>query len=105
MPVPALVMPNPVPLMTPPTVRSPPLTVTVRVALSVTAPVPRLRSLVPVKVKLLFQFCALLFVSVIAPPLVLLMVAAPEMVKAPVPRAVALLMLSVPVELKVVMPP
>ena len=57
-----------------------------------TAPVPRFRSFVPVKAKSPFQFCALLFVRVIAAPLVLSMVP-PVMVSVPVPMAVAELML------------
>ena len=65
----------------PPTVRLLDATVTVRLALMVTAPVPRLRSLGPAKVKSTFQFWALLVESVIAVPLVLPMVP-PEMVKA-----------------------
>ena len=73
------------------------MTVTVRLLLMVTAPVPRLRSLVPAKVKSAFQFCALFVESVIAAPLVLPIVP-PEIVNTPVPRAAALLMLSCPAE-------
>ena len=72
-------------------------TVTVRLLLMVTAPVPRLRSLLPAKVKSPLQFCALLVESVMAPPLVLPIVP-PEIVKAPLPRAEALLRLSCPAE-------
>ena len=94
-PAPALVRPNVLPPIAPPTVRLPPFTVTVRLALIVTAPVPRFRSLVPVKVKLPFQCCALLLLRVMAPPLVLSIVP-PATVKVPVPGAAALLRLSVP---------
>ena len=107
-PAPALVRPKPLPEMTPPTVRLPPLTVTVRVAFMATAPVPRFRSFVPVKAKLPFQFCALFVERVTLEPLVLSSVP-PVIVKAPVPRAELvppepeLLILSVPIE-RVVMP-
>ena len=50
--------------MTPPMVRLLDVTVTVGLVLMVTAPAPRLRSFVPAKVKLPFQFCALLVESV-----------------------------------------
>ena len=94
-PAPDLVRLKPDPLITPPTVKFPPLAVTVREAFSVTAPVPRFRSLVPVNVKLLFQFWALLVLRVSALPLVLSIVP-PEIVKVPVPSAEALLMFKVP---------
>ena len=88
--------------MMPPTVKLLAATVTVREAFIVTAPVPIFRSFVELKVKSPFQFCALLFVSVMFAPLVLPRV--PEtMVKAPVPSAVALLIASVP--LRSVVPP
>src|SRR6202022_2213806 len=104
-PVPALVRLKPVPLMTPPTVRLLPLTVTVRLPPRVTAPVPRFRLWVPVKVKLPFQTCALLLESVIALPVVLSMMALlpPAMVNVPVPSALALLIFSVPA--LIVVPP
>ena len=60
-----------------------------------TAPVPRFSAFEPVKVKSPFQFCGLLLDSVSEPPLVLLIVP-PEIVKVPVPSAVALLMFNVP---------
>ena len=66
-----------------------------RIGVKATAPVPMLRLLVPVKVKLDAQVWALLFERVIAPPEVLSMVP-PLMVNVPVPMAVALLMFSVP---------
>ncbi len=72
-------------------------TVTVRLLLMATAPVPRLRLLAPANVKSPPQVCALLVESVIAAPLVLPIVP-PEIVNAPVPRAAALLMLSCPAE-------
>src|SRR2546428_414858 len=53
----------------PPTVSVPALAVTVRLAPRVTPPVPRFKSLVPVKVKLPFQASALLVESVMAAPL------------------------------------
>ena len=84
MPVPALVRLSPAPLIAPPTVRTFELTVTVRLLLIVTAPAPRLRSLVPANVKSLFQFWALLVERVIAVPLVLPMVP-PEIVKSRCP--------------------
>ena len=80
--------------MTPPTVRLLAFTVTVRLAPKVTAPVPRFKLCVPVKLKLPFHACALLLESVIAPAVVLSIVP-PLMVKVPVPSAVALLILTV----------
>src|SRR6266478_563459 len=97
-PEPAFVKLNVLPLMIPPTVSVPPLTVTVRLAFIATAPVPRFRFCVPVNVKFAFQFCALLLVSEIAPPLVLSIVDAPLMVNVPDPIAVALLMFNVPAD-------
>ena len=91
MPAPFFVRPKLAPDIAPPTVRLPAETVMVREAFMVTLPVPRFRSFVPTKVKLPFQFWALLVVSVFALPLVLSIVP-PAMVKLPVPRAVALLM-------------
>ena len=98
-PAPALVSENPLPLMTPPTVRVLALTVTVRLAPSATAPVPRLSALVPVKAKSPDQDCALLLISVTATPLVLSSVP-PARVSVPAvaPAAVLLLRLSVPAE-------
>ena len=102
MPAPVLVRLKPLPLMAPPTMRSLEATVTVRLLLMVTGPAPRLRSLVPAKVKLPFQFCALLVESVMALPLLLPRVP-PAIVKVPLPRAEALLTLSCP-EVSVVPP-
>ena len=94
-PLPALVKPRPEPEIMPPTVRLPAETVTVGVTPRVTLPVPRFRSFVPVKVNELFQFCALLFVRVMAPALVLSIVPPLRVnAKVPLPRAVALLILS-----------
>ncbi len=107
--MPAFVRLSPAPLMTPPTVRVLALTVTVRLAFIVTAPVPRFKLFVPAKVKLPFQFCALLVNKVTLAPLVLSRLP-PLMTKvaavAPMGPAVALpppLMASVP-ELSVVVP-
>ena len=95
MPEPFLVRPKPEPEIMPPTVKLPALTVMVREAFIVTFPVPIFRSFVPVKAKSPFQLCVLLLVRVFELPLVLL--SDPEtMVKAVVPRAVALLSASVP---------
>ena len=85
-PAPALVRPK-LPDTTPPTVRMLALTVTVRLAPRVTAPVPRFSAFEPVKVKSLFQFCTLLVESVTDAPLVLSRVAVLEIVKLPVPMA------------------
>ena len=101
MPVPALVRLKDPPI-TPPTVRVLALTVTWRFAPRVTAPVPRFRLLVPVKVKSPFQFWVLLLVSVMAPPEVLSIIP-PEIVKVPVPIEVAWFKLRVPA-FKVVVP-
>ena len=96
-PVPALVSALPVPLaITPPAVRVPAEVVIVGVAFNVTLPVPRFRLFEPVKVKLPFQTSALLLLSVIAPPLLLLMVVPLAMVNVPVPSAAAPLMFNVP---------
>ena len=79
-------------------------TVTWRVAApSETAPVPRLRSLVPANVKLPDQVWALLVESVIAPPLVLPSVVPLPMTSGPLPIADAALRLRRPA-LKVVPP-
>ena len=85
-PAPALVRLK-APLMIPPTCRVLALTVTVRLAFNVTAPVPRLSEFVPVKVKLLLQAWTLFVSSDWAIPLVLSRVAAPLIVNVPVPRA------------------
>ena len=104
-PAPAFVRLKPLPLMTPPTVRLLAFTVTVRLAPKVTAPVPRFKLCVPVKVKLPFQTWALLVESVIAPPVVLSMTALllAAIVNVPVPSALALLIFSVPAV--IVVPP
>lgn len=96
-PEPALVRPRPEPEIMPPTVRLPAETVIVGVAPSVTLPVPRLRSFVPVKAKSPPQLWVLLFERVMAEPLVLSIVP-PEIVKVPLPRAVAALMLIWPAD-------
>ena len=56
-PLPALVREYPAPEMTPPTVSVLAETVTCRLAASVTGPVPRLRGLLPLKVKSPCHFC------------------------------------------------
>ena len=63
-----------------------PFTVTVRAALRVTWPRPRLSALLPVKAKLPFQLCALFVSTFTVEPLVLSIVP-PAIVSAPVPRA------------------
>jgi len=83
--------------MTPGTVRVLLLTVTMGETVMVTAPVPRLRGAVPVKVKLPDQVSGLLLVRVSAPR-VLLSRVPPERVRRPVPTAVELLRLRVPPE-------
>jgi len=95
-PAPALVMLSPEPEMIPPTVKVSALTVTVGLAFKVTAPSPRFKLLLPVKVKLPFQFWALLFDRVIADPEALSIVVPAAIVKAPVPKAAALLISKVP---------
>ena len=95
-PDPAFVKTN-APLMIPPSVRLFALVVTVRAAISVTAPVPRLRALLPTNAKFPPHVWALLLLSVIAVPLVLSMLP-PLMVSVPVPIALALLMSNSPVE-------
>ena len=84
--------------MTPPTVRvlAAVELVMVRLLFIVTAPVPRFRLLVPVKVKFPSQTCALFAVRVSATPALLLNVVPSLMVKVPDPSAVALLMKMVP---------
>ena len=95
-PEPASLKLNP-PLIIPPSVKvaEPFVIVTVEFALNVTAPVPRFKLDVPVKVKLPLQFWTLLLERVIAAPEVLSKVP-PDKFKAPVPIAVALLMFNVP---------
>ena len=77
----------------------PALTVTVRFALKVTAPVPRFKSLVPLKTKSPLQVCALLLLNVKADPLVF-SIDPPDIVKdeAAAPNAVVLLIFNVPAE-------
>ena len=84
--MPALVIPKAVALTTPPTCSVFAVTVRMRLALSVTAPVPRFSELVPVKVKLPFQVWALLVRNDCASPLVLSNVP-PAMTSVPVPIA------------------
>ena len=86
-----------------PTVRLPAVTVTARVAPSVTAPVPRFKSFVPTNAKSPFQLWALFVERVIAPPLVLFK-EPPVMTRVPFEMALALLIASVP-EVTVVLPP
>ena len=81
----------------PPTVKVPAAIVAFRLPVSVTAPVPRLRLLLPPNVKSPAHDWVLLLVSVMAAPLVLSNVP-PLMVNRPVPMAVALLMSSVPAD-------
>jgi hypothetical protein len=83
-----------------PVLRVPALTVTARVLPlppKLTGAVPKLRSLLPVKVKSAFQICGFWVVETIAAPLVLSM-RPPAMVNAPgpLPKAVGLLRLRVP---------
>ena len=75
---------------------------------TVIAPVPNVKLFVPVKVSVspvALNVTALLFAIVIAEPLVLLMVPDAVTVKAPVPSAVALLILMVPLPDVNVVPP
>ena len=94
MPAPFFVKEN-APDITPPTVKVFAVVVNVLLAERATAPVPKLRGLVPVNIKSAFQFCALFVLSVMAAPEVLSIVPA-DMVNVPVPMADALLMFSVP---------
>ena len=99
-PLPALVIPRektPSPI-TPPTVSvvAALLVVMVGVVPRVTAPLPRSMLSVPVKVKLPFQFCALLLAMVSSEPLVLSMVVPAPIVSAPLPRAESLPSFRVP---------
>ena len=82
--------------MAPPTVRLRERTVRILDALRVTAPLPKFRSPeVPANAKSPFQFCVLLFVSVLVLPLVLSIVP-PVIVNVPLPTAVLLLIAKVP---------
>ena len=100
-PVPSFVSENPAPWIEPPTVSWLPATVTVRLPLNVTGPVPRLSGLkvVPENAKSAFQFCGITPESVTATPDVLPIVP-PLIVNGPVPtagpRARALLMFRLP---------
>ena len=87
------------PLTTPPTVNVPALTVNVRLALNVTVPVPRFKSLLPLKTKSPLHVCALLLLNVKADPLVLSS-DPPEIVtaEAAAPKALELLIFNVPAE-------
>ena len=82
-PAPSLVRP-PLPATVPPTVSVLPLTVSVRPALIVTGPEPRFKLVVPVKVKLAFQFCGQAL-SVTLAALVLSKIIGAEMVNVFVP--------------------
>ena len=90
-PAPALVNPSvpAISVMLPPTVNLPPLTVIVRtvppVTVEVAAPVPKFKSLGPLKVISAFQFWAGLETSVTVWPLVLPMV--PPLMVSPTPKA------------------
>ena len=108
-PVPALVSEMAPPPMIPPTCKVPPLMVTVRLALGVTAPTPSDKEFVPVKAKSAFQFWRLFVRRTCETPLVLSSVP-PEIVKVPEPKADAalvppLLRFNVPVALVVTPPP
>ena len=72
-----------------------PANVMTRLAVVVAVPVPKFKLLLPPKVKLPATVTALLFVSVIAPALVLSIMPAVR-VTAPVPTAVALFTFSLP---------
>ena len=74
------------PLITPPTVKVLPPTVTVRLPPKTTAPEPMSSGLLPAKVKSPFQFCALLVPRATGAPSVLSMMP-PLMVKGPLPMA------------------
>ena len=77
----------------------PALTVNVRFAPKVTSPVPKFRSLVPLKTKSALHVCALLLLNVSAEPLVLSS-DPPEIVntEAAAPNALELLIFNVPAE-------
>ena len=96
-PTPALVSVMAPPPITPPTVRLPLLIVIVRLALGVTAPAPKFKSLDPAKVKSPFHDCAYAEVVIAAPEV--LSIVPPVIVKvlaAVAPSAAALLMFNVP---------
>ncbi len=80
------------PLVTPPNVKVLAVTVIVGVAVKVMVPVPWVRLLLPVKVKLAPMLKALVMLT--APEVA--SIVPPEMVKVPVPRAAALLISNVP---------
>ena len=86
MPDPLLVRVKAPPPTTPPTEREPAVTVMMRLALTVTAPVPRFRSPGPLKPKSPFHDCAWFAVRVTAFPLALPR-APPLMIKVPEPSA------------------
>ena len=98
LPVPLKVRPV-APLISPPTVKVLPESVTVGLLLKAMAPVPRFKALVPPKVKLAFQFIALLFKVTKLPKV--LSIVPPLIVNVLVPKAPALLRSSVPPALKV----
>ena len=97
MPAPALTMPKALKplLIAPPTFKVPAVTVIVESAPKVTAPLPVVMLLVPVKVKEPFQLCARFAPSVKLAPEVLSMVP-PLRVRVPLPRALAWPMFKVP---------
>ena len=97
-PEPVMVRLSPTPVMAPPTVKVLADTVTVGLAVKVTAPLPRYKEDEPAKVKLPAQVCILLLVDVVIAALeVLSMVVPPSMVNVPEPKAPALLISKVPV--------
>ena len=95
-PAPAFVSPK-APLRMPPSVSIPEATVTVGEAVSITAPVPRFRELLPKNVKLPAISCGLLLARVSPLPDVL-SIEPPAIVKEPVaaPRAVVLFKFKTP---------
>ena len=96
-PAPAFVRVEDEPVTEPPTVRVLAETVAVRLPVRVTAPVPRFRLFVPVKVKSPVQACALLPESVSAEPVALSNVP-PAKVSRPLPSAPALPTCKAPAE-------
>ena len=96
-PAPSLVI-EPEPEIAPPNVKVFAVTVATPLPVKVTAPVPRFKFLEPVNVKSPSQPMGLLFVTVNAPVVVLLIVVPGLIVKtlAVAPKAVALLILRVP---------
>ena len=97
LPAPAFVRVEDEPVTRPPTVSVLPETVSVRLPVRVTAPVPRFRLFVPVKVKSPVQACALFPESVTVEPVALSNVP-PARVSKPLPRAPALPTCKVPAE-------